>query len=85
MYFPCECYIIRGPGTKRPQWYEYVDSMDELCARVDVLSVHVSLLSETVNLAGEQQIRAMRRGSILVSTARKRWLMKRRADFFFPS
>jgi len=44
--------------------------MDELCARVDVLSVHVPLRPDTVNLVGEKQIRAMKRGSILVNTAR---------------
>ncbi|KAG0693957.1 hypothetical protein DFH29DRAFT_368169 [Suillus ampliporus] len=63
-------YYSRSRNPEAPEWCEYVDSMDELCARVDVLSVHVPLRADTVNLVGEKQIRAMKRGSILVNTAR---------------
>ena len=44
--------------------------MDALCARSDVLSVHVPLREETRGLVGERQIRAMKRGSVIVNTAR---------------
>jgi glyoxylate reductase len=63
-------YYSRSRNPEAPEWCEYVDSMDELCARVDVLSVHVPLRPDTINLVGEKQIRAMKRGSILVNTAR---------------
>jgi glyoxylate reductase len=63
-------YYSRSRNTEAPEWCEYVDSMDELCARVDALSVHVPLRADTANLVGEKQIRAMKRGSILINTAR---------------
>ena len=63
-------YYSRSRNPEAPEWCEYVDSMDELCTRVDVLSVHVPLRPDTINLVGEKQIRAMKRGSILVNTAR---------------
>lgn len=37
---------------------------------VDVLRVHVPLLSETVNLVGEQQVRVMKRGTMRRKDAR---------------
>jgi phosphoglycerate dehydrogenase-like enzyme len=44
--------------------------MESFCGGVDVLRVHVPLLSETVNLGGlgEQQVRAMKRGRMNFET-----------------
>jgi len=58
----------RVPGA--PEWCEYVESVQGLCARSDVLSLHVPLRKETVHLVGEREIRAMKRGSVVVNTAR---------------
>lgn len=63
-------YYSRNKVVDAPDWCEYVGSMEELYKQSDVLSVHVPLRDETVHLVGEKQIRAMKRGSIIVNTAR---------------
>ncbi|KIJ15491.1 hypothetical protein PAXINDRAFT_168982 [Paxillus involutus ATCC 200175] len=63
-------YYSRHKVLDAPEWCEYVGSMEELCKRSDVLSIHVPLREETVHLVGEKQIRAMKQGSIIVNTAR---------------
>ncbi|KAH7926974.1 hypothetical protein BV22DRAFT_1007899 [Leucogyrophana mollusca] len=63
-------YHSRNRRLDVPEWCEYVGSLEALCEQADVLSVHVPLRAETVGLVGEKAIRAMKRGSILVNTAR---------------
>ncbi|EGO00681.1 hypothetical protein SERLA73DRAFT_178559 [Serpula lacrymans var. lacrymans S7.3] len=63
-------YYSRHRNDDAPEWCEYVDSMEELLAQADVLSVHVPLRKETEHLVGEKEIRAMKKGSIIVNTAR---------------
>ncbi|MET9961400.1 D-isomer specific 2-hydroxyacid dehydrogenase family protein [Streptomyces sp. NPDC006326] len=47
-----------------------VESLDELLAVCDVVSVHVPATPETEGLIGERELRLMRHGSVLVNTAR---------------
>ncbi|KAH7926969.1 hypothetical protein BV22DRAFT_315920 [Leucogyrophana mollusca] len=63
-------YHSRTRKPEVPEWCRYVSSLPELCAEVDVLSVHVPLMAETIGLVGENEIRAMKRGSIVVNTSR---------------
>ncbi|KAH7883188.1 D-isomer specific 2-hydroxyacid dehydrogenase [Phlebopus sp. FC_14] len=63
-------YYSRSRNPDAPEWCTYVESMDDLCEKSDVLSIHVPLRGDTVNLVGEAQIRRMKRGSIIVNTAR---------------
>ncbi|KAG1817979.1 uncharacterized protein BJ212DRAFT_1446514 [Suillus subaureus] len=63
-------YYSRNKSANAPEWCEYVDSMERLCRESDVLSLHVPLRDETVHLVGEKEIRAMKKGSIIVNTAR---------------
>ncbi|KAN0081224.1 D-isomer specific 2-hydroxyacid dehydrogenase, NAD binding domain containing protein [Tylopilus felleus] len=63
-------YHSRHRRTDVPEWCAYVESVKELYARSDVLSVHVPLREDTRWLVGEREIRAMKRGSVLVNTAR---------------
>ncbi|KAG2347551.1 hypothetical protein BDR05DRAFT_958303 [Suillus weaverae] len=63
-------YHSRNKSANAPEWCEYVDSVEGLCRESDVLSLHVPLRDETVNLVGEKEIRAMKKGSIIVNTAR---------------
>jgi glyoxylate reductase len=49
---------------------ESVRGLDELLARADVLSVHVARTAETIGLIGAREIARMKRGALLVNTAR---------------
>ncbi|KAF8550918.1 hypothetical protein OG21DRAFT_1513391 [Imleria badia] len=63
-------YYSRHRVPDAPAWCVYVDSLEALCLEADVLSVHVPLRDETVHLVGEREIREMKRGSVIVNTAR---------------
>jgi D-3-phosphoglycerate dehydrogenase len=45
-------------------------SLEELLSRSDVVSLHVKLTGETRGLIGVEQIRRMKRGALLINTAR---------------
>jgi len=45
-------------------------SLEEMLARADVVSLHVKLTSESRGLIGAEQIRWMKRGAMLINTAR---------------
>lgn len=47
-----------------------VDTLEELLAESDVVSLHVPQLPSTRNLMGPDQIRAMKKGSFLINNAR---------------
>ena len=47
-----------------------VDSVDELCATADVVSVHAPDIPSTRDMVGRTQLAAMRTGATLVNTAR---------------
>ncbi|KIM63933.1 hypothetical protein SCLCIDRAFT_15408 [Scleroderma citrinum Foug A] len=63
-------YYSRRKVAHAPEWCEYVGSMVELLRQSDVLSLHVPLRPDTVHLVGEREIRTMKRGSVIVNTAR---------------
>ncbi len=50
--------------------YRRVDSLVELAAQSDILSLHVPLSEETVGLIGEEVFRAMPNHGILINTSR---------------
>ena len=49
---------------------ESVATLDALLARADVVSVHVARTPETLGLIGSRELARMRRGALLVNTAR---------------
>lgn len=51
-------------------WFGGVDSLLELMARSDVVSIHAPLTPQTTRLIDRSAIRAMRPGSIIVNVAR---------------
>jgi len=53
-----------------PPWCEYVGSLEGLLREADVLSLHVPLNDATRGMLGEREVRMMKRGSVLVNTAR---------------
>jgi glyoxylate reductase len=63
-------YHNRKPSADAPEWAEYVPDMDDFLKRVDVLSVHVPLNDQTVGLVGEKELRTMKKGAMIINTAR---------------
>ncbi|KAI0827876.1 D-isomer specific 2-hydroxyacid dehydrogenase [Trametes gibbosa] len=65
-------YHNRRPAPNAPAWCEYfsADRLDEMLAQTDVLSVHVPLKAETEGLVGETMLRKLKRGAVVVNTAR---------------
>lgn len=65
-------YHSRHPNPNAPAWCEYFpeDRLDAFYGQADVLSVHVPLRKETEGLVGEREIRKLKRGAVLVNTAR---------------
>jgi len=63
-------YHSRHKVTSAPEWCEYYENVEEMLAEADVLSVHAPLNPETVGLVGEKWIRALKKGAIIINTAR---------------
>jgi len=63
-------YHSRNKVFDAPEWCEYFANVEELLEQADVLSVHVPLRAETVGLVGEKWIRKLKKGSIIINTAR---------------
>jgi len=65
-------YHNRHKVTDAPEWCEYYpeERLDEMLSIADVLSVHVPLKKETEGLVGEEMIRKLKKGAIIVNTAR---------------
>ena len=64
--FGCEVLVCR---RKPDDCYETVD-LDTLCARSDIISIHVPLTAETRGMIGEKQLGLMKKDVILVNVAR---------------
>ncbi|MCS7100350.1 MAG: C-terminal binding protein [Burkholderiaceae bacterium] len=62
----CDPYLIDGDF---PAYVQRVD-LEALCAQADVVSLHVPLTDETRGLFGARTLARMRRGAILINTAR---------------
>ncbi|KZT05459.1 uncharacterized protein LAESUDRAFT_656065 [Laetiporus sulphureus 93-53] len=65
-------YHNRGPYAGAPPYAEFFgdDRMDEFLAQANVLSVHVPLKDDTVGLVNEKMIRGLKKGAVIVNTAR---------------
>ena len=63
-------YHNRKPKADAPAWAEYVADLDEFLGKSDVLSVHCPLNAQTVGLIGEKEIAKLKKGSIVINTAR---------------
>lgn len=60
--------IAHSPRTREPG-IEFV-SLDELLSRADIVSLHMPLVPETRNLLDSGRIARMKRGAVIVNTAR---------------
>jgi len=63
-------YHSRSKNENAPAWCEYYDKMEDMLKEIDILSIHVPLRNDTESLVGEKEIRALKKGSIIVNTAR---------------
>lgn len=63
-------YHNRKPKADAPAWAEYVADLNEFLQNSDVLSVHCPLNEKTVGLVGEKEIAKLKKGSIIINTAR---------------
>jgi len=65
-------YHNRNPAKDAPKWCEYypTERLAEFLKQADVLSVSVPLNKGTEGIVGEQMIRGLRKGAIIVNTAR---------------
>jgi len=63
-------YHSRSKNENAPEWCQYYAKMEDMLKETDVLSVHVPLRKDTEGLVGEKEIRALKRGSVIVNTAR---------------
>ncbi|KAH9956537.1 D-isomer specific 2-hydroxyacid dehydrogenase [Russula dissimulans] len=65
-------YHSRKKVEGAPDWCEYFgrERMDEFLSLADVLSVHVPLRLDTEHLVDEGMIRKLKKGAVLVNTAR---------------
>lgn len=63
-------YHNRKPSSLAPEGVEYVGDLYEMLRQVDVLSVHMPLSAKTQGFVGEKEIRTMKKGSIIINTAR---------------
>jgi phosphoglycerate dehydrogenase-like enzyme len=60
-------YTARGPHADAPDGYH---PLDTLLAEADIVSLHVPLVAETDRLIGRDALARMKRGVILINTAR---------------
>lgn len=61
--------VVRAPEFERLGG-RYVDSLDELLARADIVSLHCPLLPATRHLIDAPRVAAMKRGALLINTSR---------------
>lgn len=62
-------YDLRKKPYLAEQGY-YVDSLDELYAKADVISLHVPAIKETVNMINDETIAKMKDDAVLVNVSR---------------
>jgi glyoxylate reductase len=63
-------YHSRKRAVNEPEWAKYYADFKEFLEATDILSIHVPLNNETCGLVGEREIRTLRKGSVIINTAR---------------
>lgn len=65
-------YHNRSKAEGAPEWLEYYpkERLTEMLKETDVLSIHVPLKKDTEGLVDENMIRTLKKGAIIINTAR---------------
>ena len=63
-------YHNRKPSLEAPSGITYCPDLYDMLGRIDILMVSIPLNASTRGFIGEKEIRAMKKGSIIVNTAR---------------
>jgi D-lactate dehydrogenase len=61
--------VFHNDSAQLEHGFTYV-SLDELLAQSDIVSLHAPYMKETHHMIGDKQLRLMKKGSILINTAR---------------
>ncbi len=61
--------VVRREDLEKELGIEYRD-LDQLLQEADIVSIHVPLTKETYHLINEERLRKMKKGAILINTAR---------------
>lgn len=71
--FGCKlCYydIFRQEQKEKDMGIEFLDNIDELIAKSDLISIHMPLTEQTKNMFSKERIKAMKDWAVLINTAR---------------
>lgn len=63
-------YHNRNPSKTAASDVEYISDVYGMLKQVDILSIHMPLNANTKHFLGDKELRTMKKGSILVNTAR---------------
>jgi glyoxylate reductase len=63
-------YHSRHKAKNAPPWCEYFADVEDMLGQTDVLSIHIPLTADTHGLVGEKWIRSLKKGAIIINTAR---------------
>lgn len=58
------------PNPDAPEWLRYVNELDELLAKVDLLSLHLPSTSENHHMIDARRFERMKDGVLIINTAR---------------
>ena len=62
--------VFRAPEDVEKQYNVKYVELDELCAKADILSIHIPVTPETTGSVNKEFISKMKKGSFLINTAR---------------
>jgi len=63
-------HVIVMDAFAKPEEYEVENDLDRLLARADIVSLHCPLTPDTRGLIGKRQLASMKKGALLINTAR---------------
>jgi D-3-phosphoglycerate dehydrogenase / 2-oxoglutarate reductase len=63
-------FLPEGARKARPDWLTFADSLEELLAGCEVLTLHASLTEKTRHLIGARELGLMKRGAYLINVSR---------------